>query len=354
LSNVMEQDIAEIIADRLIPWGEMRSATVLVTGATGMIGAAVVRALSAGSKAHGLGLRVLALGRNEERLARLARDNGAVALRHDIREPLIIDEPIHYIFHCAAVTQSKRMASDPVGVALTTALGTAHMLELAREKAVRAFIYLSSMEVYGHIDTAMNPVTEDYLGYLDLTNPRSCYPESKRMAECLCRAYLAQYGLPVRIARLAQTFGAGMPCDDPRVVAQFMRSALAGEAIVLHTEGRSVGNYCYLSDAVRALLLMALRGFDGEAYNVCNPEAAMTVREMAVLVADGVCGGSIAVKVHLPADIARLGYAPDATAVLSSAKLEALGWQAHYNLKDMFCRTMQDWRERGCAAPLGV
>ena len=237
------------------------------------------------------------------------------------------------------------MAAHPVDVTETAVKGTMNVLAMAREKAVRGMVYLSSMEVYGITDPSLASAGETDLGVIDLISPRSCYPQSKRMCESLCIGYAAQYGLPVRIARLAQTFGAGCAKDDPRVFAQFARSAAAGEDIVLHTEGKSRGNYCYLSDAVRALLLLLFKGENGGAYNIVNPDAGMTIREMAELVAGTVYAGKISVAVRVPADIALRGYAPDVTLRLSAGKLLALGWQPKYNLAQMYARLIAHWQE---------
>jgi nucleoside-diphosphate-sugar epimerase len=217
------------------------------------------------------------------------------------------------------------------------------MLEMARERQCKGFVYLSSMEIYGR--TALREVSESDLGYLDLSSPRSSYPESKRGCEMLCAAYAAQYGVPVKIARLAQTFGAGTPENDTRVYAQFARSALAGESIELHTEGNSRGNYCDIADAVRGLLAVLLKGKDGEAYNIANPAASATIREMAELVANEVCGGKIGVVVNVPEDMEKRGYAPDAGYTLNADKLKALGWSPKYGLDRMYRRMLADWRE---------
>jgi nucleoside-diphosphate-sugar epimerase len=198
------------------------------------------------------------------------------------------------------------------------------------------------MEIYGQ--TEKTEVTESDLGSLDLSNPRSSYPEGKRFCEMMCVAYAAQYGLPAKIARLAQTFGAGVSKDDARVFAQFARSAIAGKDIELHTEGTSRGNYCYTADAVRGLLNILLKGETGHAYNISNPAASVTIREMADLVADGVCGGRIGVAVRIPGDTGKRGYAPYAGFVLNADKLKSLGWAPKYGLDEMYRRMLADWR----------
>ncbi|MDR1604079.1 MAG: NAD(P)-dependent oxidoreductase [Gracilibacteraceae bacterium] len=342
MSAIIKADLGQIVADGAIPWKKLDKTTILVTGGTGMIGAALVRALSALREAHRLDLSILASGRNQEKAAPLVLGYGAEFWPWDVRQPPVLAAPVDYIFHGAAITASAVMAARPATVALTGLQGTAAALELARVKGVRSMVFLSSVEVYGDTGPAAD-VSENDLGRLDLSDPRSCYPESKRMGECLCHCYAAQYALPVKIARLAQTFGAGASPEDPRVFAQFARSALTGRDIVLQTEGKSFGNYCYLSDAVRALLLLLLKGENGEAYNITNPAAGMTIREMAETVAQKVCGGRIRVTTAIPADRAALGYAAGGTGRLSAAKMAALGWEAAYGLAEMYERLLADW-----------
>jgi nucleoside-diphosphate-sugar epimerase len=234
------------------------------------------------------------------------------------------------------------MVAKPVDVITTAVDGTRNVLELARERHCKSVVYLSSMEVYGQIELAQ--VKETDLGYLDLSNPRSSYPESKRLCESLCVAYSAQCGVPVKIARLAQTFGAGTAQANTRVFAQFARSAMAGENITLHTEGKSRGNYCYLADAVRGLLTLLLNGANGQAYNIANPDASVTIREMAELVASEIGHGRVKMVVEVPSDIEKRGYKPYVGFALNVDKLKALGWQPQYGLAAMYKRMIADWQ----------
>jgi nucleoside-diphosphate-sugar epimerase len=166
---------------------------------------------------------------------------------------------------------------------------------------------------------------------------RSGYPESKRLCECLCTSYAEQYGVGVTIARLAQTFGAGILPTENRVFAQFARSALAGENIVLKTRGLSEGNYVYGADAVAALLLLLTKGISGEAYNVCNEASHTTIREMAELVSQTLSRGKSKIVLELDEKGAS-GYAPDVRLFLSSEKLRSLGWVPTADLREAYRR----------------
>jgi len=344
---ILKEDIDYVLSDGNIPWSAFHGSTVLVTGATGLIGGVLVHALSAAKEKYNLDMRIIAHGRNCEKGEALAYRLGLDYFGSDICKPIItenIGDKVDYIFHCAAITKSADMVEKPVDVMSTAVDGTHNTLELARMARCKGFVYVSSMEIYGQ--TEKREIRENDLGYLDLSITRNSYPESKRMCEMLCVAYAAQYGLPVKIARLARTFGAGTPNDDcdKRVANQFARKALAGEDIELHTMGNSTANCCYTFDAVRGLLTVLLKGNTGEAYNIVNPAASATISEMADIVANDVCGGIIKVVVNIPNDIERCGYAPDVGYILNADKLMSLGWSPRYGLAEMYRRMLADWQ----------
>jgi len=348
-SSALKKDIEQIIFDSQIPWHDMGNAAIFITGATGLIGNVLISALASANEKYGLALRIIGHGRDTMKGKRLV-EGGKLEqfIAGDIRDPLPLEKfpsSIDYVFHCASITSSADMVARPVDVITTAVDGTRNVLELAKKRNCRSFVYLSSMEIYGQ--SQQRELKEADLGYLDLENARTSYPESKRLCENLCISYASQYGLPVKIARLARTFGAGTPRDDSdmRVAAQFARKAIAGENIELHTEGDSIANCCDTVDVISGLLILLLKGENGKAYNIVNPEASMTVRQMAELVAGEVCGGKIDVIVKVPMEVKSLGYAPDVGFKLNGDRLQSLGWKPHYRLADMFQRMIADWIE---------
>lgn len=241
-----------------------------------------------------------------------------------------------YMIHCAASTRSSYMVSNPVEVAVSIINGTEHILELARQCGVKSMVYLSSMEVYGQIECADGrQVTEEEQGYIDVKNVRNCYPVAKLAAESLCHSYHQEYGVPVKIARLAQTFGRGVRPEDKRVFAQFAEAVRKKSDIVLHTTGMSMGNYCDIDDAIDAILFILKNGENSEAYNVVNETNTMSIRDMAQLVAEKVAEGNIKVVYDIPEDN-RFGYPPDTGLRLSGEKLRKLGWEAKRGLEEMY------------------
>ena len=306
----------------------------LITGATGYIGSMLVKHLLLSTN----DIEITAIVKNAEKAHKILPHDVKI-IRADITQNtdiLAINERFDYIIHAAAVTASAYMVKYPVETADSIVLGTHNILELARRAAITSMVCLSSMEVYGIVENLNGErADENDLGYVDIYNARSCYPLGKRIAEHYCYAYFKEYGLPVKIARLAQTFGAGVMKDDNRVFAQFAKSVLKGEDIVLHTDGRSVGNYCSVDDAITAILLLLNDGKNGEVYNVANENLTMRIRDMAELVAKEVAGGKIGVRCEIE-DTSSKGYAPATNLRLSAAKLRRLGWKTTKDMVAMY------------------
>lgn len=232
------------------------------------------------------------------------------------------------------------MISNPVETILTSVEGTRNILNLAKVKKSKSVVYVSSMEMYGSFAKENDNVTETELGYVDPLAVRSNYPESKRLCENMCIAYFSEYDVPVKIARLAQTFGAGILEGENRIFAQFARSAMEGKNIVLHTKGQSEGNYCYTRDTVMGLFLILLVGENAEAYNVANPEAHTTIADMADMVCKKISGGRSQVIFDIP-ESNIFGYAADTKMKLNSDKLQKLGWKPEVGLEEAYERMIQ-------------
>mgnify|MGYP005755143895 CR=1 FL=1 len=342
---VLQEDL-DLIAKSDLPFEQLKGKTVFVTGATGLVGSFVVRALLCVNRMRDLQMTVLALVRDREKGKRFygelcARDDLQL-MQGDILNPLCVEQPVDFILHGASITNSKQMVTYPVETIRTAVNGTDNILAFAKQKAVQSMVYISSMEMYGAPDPALESVSETDYGYVDVLQVRSCYPEGKRMSECLCAAYAHEHGVPVKIARLAQTFGAGVSKKETRVFAQFAKSYLDNTDIVLHTNGMSTGNYCYTRDCVLGLLTILLKGENGQAYNVTNEETNITIRDMAQMLAD--MNGKIKVVFDIPQDALQYGYAPPVQMKLSSKKLNELGWKAQVPLQQMYLKLMESWQ----------
>jgi nucleoside-diphosphate-sugar epimerase len=341
MKKVLEEDF-ESVYQGPIDWNTLHGKTVLVTGTTGLIGSLIIHYLWLLKIKYSVDVNIIANARCEEKAKVLFKDMDMQYVIGDVREPLKVEGPIDYIIHCAANTKSRDMVTNPVENIQTSIYGTDNICRLAKEKGVKSMVYLSSMEVYGVLNYNMGSVLESDLGYIDLAQVRSCYPEGKRMAELLCNCYEKQYNVPIKIARLAQTFGAGIGREENRVFAQFAKSVIKSENIVLHTDGSSVGNYCYTADSIKAVFIILLKGQNGETYNVANEDTNMTIFQMAELVAKDIANKKISVEFDIPENADKYGYAPRTNIKLCSDKLRKLGWVPNYGMHDMYKR-MIEW-----------
>lgn len=329
-------------------FSSLNNSSILITGATGMIGQNIVsyiRNLNANEHTH---IKIILHGRNEEKLNRLYKaymdDPLIETVVCDVRD-LTYDEDVDYIIHTASITGgSKQHLEFPLRTLETAIDGSRRVLELAREKKCKGIVFLSSLEVYGFTGTTEKSIKENSGGYIDTMNPRSSYSEGKRISECLFTAYAKQYGLRAMVARLTASFGEGVSPTDNRVFAQFARSVLAGENIVLKSTGETVRNYCDALDVASALLTILDRGEAGQAYNVANKDTEISIKELAQAFINAYPDSGSTLVFDLKEDATKLGYNPTMRNVLDVEKLMNLGWKPQYSIEDMIRHLVESLR----------
>lgn len=343
-NRIIAEDVARIVAGGA-PWDELAGARVLVTGATGFLPAYMVETLlelNRGVLARPA--RITALVRNaataEARFGEAARAGELELLVQDVTAP--VDEALRfdYIVHAASQASPRYYQTDPVGTLSANVFGTRNLLETARRGEARGLLFFSSGDVYGVSADASRVIREKDYGYVDCTDVRSCYGESKRMGETMCVCWAHQYGVPARIVRPFHTYGPGMRLDDGRVFADFVRDILAGGPLVLHSDGSARRCFCYLADATEAFFRVLLAGETGQAYNVANAAADESIAGLAE---------RLARQFHVTVERrARTGgsYAPSPIPFTrpSTEKIEALGWRARTGIEEGFARTVDSYR----------
>lgn len=329
-NSIFEEDIKNII--NYFDMSVFDGKTILVTGATGLIGKLCVKSLLN----SGYNTQVIALVRDEEKAKNIFVESKRLTyLVQDINQRINTTRRVDYIIHAASTTSSKDFVEKPVETIYTAINGSRNILEFAKNKRLEGMVYLSSLEIYG-VNEKENIKERDY-GYIDILNPRSSYSESKKMVETMCISYGTEYGVPVKIARLAQTFGAGVSISDNRVFAQFAKAIINKENIILHTKGETKRNYCYTTDAVRGIFTILTKGENNNAYNVANGNSYCSISEMAHLLENEYT------KVEYKIDEVNRGYNPTVKIALNTEKLNALGWEAKVNLKEMFDRLIMNF-----------
>ena len=295
---------------------------------------------------HNANITIICQGRNHNKFITRFKDyiykEYIIEINDDICSDFNIDTDIDYIVHAASCADSGMYFERPIDVIMPNSIGTYHLLELARKKNVKSFLFLSTGEVYGNIppsDTVYDEKTG--FGSLDSMNIRNCYSESKRMGELLCKAYNVQYGLNTVVARLAHTYGPTMDLEnDKRVFTEFVRNIVNNENIVIKSSGTTERIFCYAQDAVDAFLLLLEKGQGGEAYNLYNNSQRVSIRELAERLVALYPEKNLKVIYEKRDDVNYLECPVEKPIHMSTAKLEALGWKPRYSIEEGFKLTI--------------
>jgi nucleoside-diphosphate-sugar epimerase/spore maturation protein CgeB len=274
----------------------------LVTGGAGFIGSNLCERLL-GEGAHVICLDNYLTGRAEN-LRSLKRQPAFELVEHDVIDPLPQwlrggRTKFTHIYHLACAASPPHYQADPEHTMLTNVVGTRNLLRLAEETSARMLL-TSTSEVYG--DPEMHPQAEDYRGWVSCTGPRACYDEGKRAAETLAFDFLRSHRADVRVARIFNTYGPKMRCDDGRVVSNIICQALSGEDITIYGDGRQTRSFCFVDDMIEALIRLTDSDLAvGMPVNLGNPNE-LTVSALAAMIVAMTGSGSAIVYRALPED----------------------------------------------------
>ena len=322
-----------------IPWEKLNGRTVLMTGATGLIGYNMLRLLKEACELHGLSVAVTALVRDpeaaSERLSLFMNDiargertqsagrSGGLTLilkKADLAK-LENVPPADYIIHAATPTSGKTFTEKPVETICPATGAAMALLDDACQNGCKGFLYLSSMEIYGQ-RFERERLTEESAIISYPQKIRSSYPVSKLFCETLCGAYASEYGVPAMSIRLAQTFGPGAAGTDSRLSSYMAECVRDRKPIILRTEGQSAWPYLFSTDAASACLCVLLKGEGGQAYNAADEALFDTIAGMAGRIAKA--GG---ITVDFDIKKTEESYAPTTVYDLDTTQLKQLGWR---------------------------
>ena len=339
INRIIDEDTQQII-DENNGLTELFNTTVLITGATGMIGSYFVYTLMKLNEDYGANIKIIPLVRNLNKLSKIIIDNENVfPIVQDVTEKIEYDGEIDYIIHAASPASPKIMKEKPVETNFANTVGTANTLILANQKNVEGYLFISSREIYGKPIDNQEYFKEDSFGFIDQLVPRNAYAEGKKAAENMCVGFFKEYEVNIKIVRLAHTYGPGMSIHDGRVQADFLNNLVNGENIVLNSDGSSIRTYTYVSDAVSAMFKVLLKSKE-LVYNVSDEKNEVSILELAEIIAN-ISEKNLNLVFNINNDEDQ-GYAPFKFGILSSEKIKKeLNWNAKYSVKEGFKRTYE-------------
>lgn len=343
MNRIIKEDIEKIIENNEME--KLKNKTILVTGATGMIGSYFINTFILLNGKYNMNINVIALVRNKSKFKDYILNNQNITIiESDVTEKINIDGKIDYIIHAASPASPKIMKDKPFETNAANTVGTYNTLKLAIEKKSLGFLFISSREIYGQPVKGVDIFYENgSLGDIDHLLPRNGYAEGKKAAENMCASAKEEYGLNTKIARLAHTYGPGMSIYDGRVQAEFLKNVIFNENIIMRSEGNSVRTYTYIADAVDALFKILLSSKE-MVYNISSEEDKITIKELAYLLSD-LSKNSSEVIIEID-DENKKGNSPFTLGILSSEKIrKELNWKPFYDVEEGFKRTIEYLKE---------
>lgn len=325
-NKIVQEDMQEILKD--IEVNSLKDKTILITGATGMLATYLVYFLNYLNIIENLNIKIIGIVRNKEKAIRIFKGVKIELLVQDIQTEIKYDNKIDYIFHMASSANPKVILENPLDIIKANTIGTFNVFELAREKGAKVF-FTSTREIYGKVNDSIKFIQESDMGVVDCLERRACYPESKRIAETICNSYFYQYGVKYNIIRIAHVYGPGMNIDgDGRVMSDLIENISRNQNVILKSDGTALRAFCYITDAIRGLLLILIKGKDNEVYNLSNEKEEIMIKDLAQKVID-ISGEKLEIEYHISNSGAYTNYKRIG---LNNKKLEKLGWNIEINL----------------------
>lgn len=313
---------------------------VLVTGASGLIGAALVEELLKKK-----GVSVVAAGRNLEKLETvLGRCEGVKFALFNLFGPERISGDYDIIVHTAGNASPDLFVGCRFDTLVGSYCGAQKIVQYLYEHRKTKVVCVSSSEVYGN---ALAPKSgfreEDACGHVDILSPRASYPMGKMMMEAFCATIAGEWNVDISIVRPGHIYGPTAGESDKRVSSMWPRMAARGEDIVMKSDGRQIRSYTYAADCATAIMKVAEKGKRGEAYNIAHPEVKCSIKKFAATVAKA---AGVKLRVEAPKASEKKAFNPMLNSTLDASKLLALGWRPKYGVEAGIKETIEALRAK--------
>ncbi len=347
INSIIDEDTLQIINENN-GLHELYDKTIMVTGASGMIGSYIVYTLIKLNEEYNANIKIVPLIRDLCKLhEEVISKEYVYPIIQDVSDEIKCCYHVDYVIHCAGPSSPKIIKENPVETNFANTLGTANTLLFAKKNNCEGYLFISSREIYGDPINNEKYFTEEDLGYVNHLIPRNSYAEGKKAGENMCIDFKREYGLNTKIVRLTHTYGPSMSIDDGKVQADFLKNIINKEDIILKSDGSSIRIYLYISDAISAIFKILLKSKD-MVYNVSDERNEVSIRELAETIINIYPAELLNLKFQI--DDRQLNddmeYAPFKSGVLSSKKLKnEFDWNAKYSVKEGFKRTIDFFKE---------
>ncbi len=324
-NELLEEDLEHILNYTKDIWDNFRNKTIFITGGTGFFGKWFLETFAYANDKLDLNCKIIVLSRNPEKFLDefvYVKNNPIFKfIKGDVRDFVFPDESVDFVIHAATEASAKLNTVDPLLMMDTIIEGTKRTLELAKEKNVKSFLFISSGAVYGKQPSEITHIPEDYVGAPNSQEPSSAYGEGKRMGELLSSIYSKHFEVPVKIARCFAFIGPYLPLDAHFAVGNFISNALNGEDIIIKGDGTPYRSYLYSADLMIWLFTILLKGKNNMPYNV-GSDVDINIKELAENIAncfDNQIKVEIKMRKNLSKDVER--YVPSTLLIKNEFQL---------------------------------
>ncbi|MFH1247331.1 MAG: NAD-dependent epimerase/dehydratase family protein [Candidatus Micrarchaeota archaeon] len=349
MNKILQTAIASIASNIKKDANKIEGATLLVTGGAGFLCSYFLDVVNyLNENQFDAPCKVITLdnfitGKNDN-IAHLMDNENFQFVTQDISKQFKLKDNIDYVIHGASIASPITYRKYPLETIDVNVAGTRNLLELAKEKNVKSFLYLGTSEVYGDPFPQFIPTPETYLGNVSCTGPRACYDESKRLAETLCMIYREKFNVPVKITRTFNAYGPRLSINDKRVIPDFAKDSLDGKQIVMYSDGTPTRSFCYVSDNISAQFSVLLSDFNGEVFNVGNNEQEISMRDLAEKIRK-IAGNPNAIKFAKNEDKAYTTDNPQRRCPNIDKIKKMIGWTPKVSLDSGLTQTINWYKE---------
>ena len=344
--NIIQNDFETINNHYPEIMESLKDKTVLITGSTGMITSYLGLFLLSNAEKYNISLILQC--RNIEKAKKIYHEylkNDYVCITDfDFESGHMPEICPDYIIHAASAASTKFFIETPVDVMSPNIVGTWNLLNYVKENQVKKFLFFSSNSIYGEGGVEKDVLTENDYGIVDPLNERSSYVESKRASEQMCHAFYKQYEVPASIIRICHTYGPTFDIEhDARIIPRTIKKILNGEDVVIYKDPHSVIQYTYIADMIAAILLVLIKGENGEAYNSGGDEIVKMddVIEWMLKADNSIKSKLIEKEIDSNYNFAQgkgINFVK-----LSNEKIKEIGWKQLFTNEEGFKRTVKKY-----------